>query len=522
MTPLEKKPLSPADAGWAALVGLAALALYVRTVVTIPLPGDSGEFQVLVHQLGAAHTTGYSTYLLLGYLFERLLPFGDVALRVNLFSAVMAALTVALVFLAGKLLTGSRAAAVVGALTLAAGFTFWSQAIIAEVYSTGAAFLSAVLVCVLLWYRTGKSWPIVLAGLLGGAGLGAHGSLGPLGLAVMLFLALNWARRREWLAAGAVGAALGLALYLGGMFLVDANQAPANVFNAAYTPARANWGLSAADVENPVARVWFLVSAGQWRSALFSSPLVDTPVGLFTYFSKLPRDVTLPALALALLGLAMLFRRDWRLATFLLAGLGLQLAVYTNYNVGDRYVFFIPTYVLWSLLAAAGLAELLAAIGRRRWGNRLVQAGITTATAALLIAPLLAPQWAAVQTGTTPFLRIDEYLVKADTVGISRIAAQTTAALEPDALVFTEWHWLYPYYYAAHIEQGKTATRFIETYPRADTRGLAASVLAYVADNIDSRPIYLTSRDTAFTQTGYRLRPVQMGPQLWYRVEQAP
>jgi hypothetical protein len=47
-------------------------------------------------------------------------------------------------------------------------------------------------------------------------------------------------------------------------------------------------------------------------------------------------------------------------------------------------------------------------------------------------------------------------------------------------------------------------------------------VLDYVADHIATRPIYLTSRDTAFTQTGYRLRPVQMGPQLWYRVEQAP
>ncbi len=45
--------------------------------------------------------------------------------------------------------------------------------------------------------------------------------------------------------------------------------------------------------------------------------------------------------------------------------------------------------------------------------------------------------------------------------------------------------------------------------------------MEYVADHIDTHPIYLTSRDTAFTETGYRLRPVQMGPQTWFRLEKA-
>jgi hypothetical protein len=45
-----------------------------------------------------------------------------------------------------------------------------------------------------------------------------------------------------------------------------------------------------------------------------------------------------------------LFRRDWRLAAFLTAALLTQLVTYVNYSVGDRYVFFIPSYVLWDLL----------------------------------------------------------------------------------------------------------------------------------------------------------------------------
>ncbi|MCB0067708.1 MAG: DUF2723 domain-containing protein, partial [Caldilineaceae bacterium] len=152
-------PLTAADAAATVVVGAAALALYLRTLVPYPLPGDSGEFQVLVHQLGAAHTTGYSTYLLLGHLFEQLVPWGDVAWRVNLFSAVMGALAAALVYLAGKLLTGSGPAAVVGALSLSVGFTFWSQAIIAEVYTLNAALLALALAAA-----------VVLAGCSGNLG----------------------------------------------------------------------------------------------------------------------------------------------------------------------------------------------------------------------------------------------------------------------------------------------------------------------------------------------------------------
>ena len=514
------RPLTAGDAVAALLVGAAALALYLRTLVPYLLPSDSGEFQVLVHQLGVAHTTGYSTYLLLGHLFEQAIPWGDVAWRVNLFSAVMAALAVALVYAAGKVLTGNRMAAVVGALSLAAGFTFWSQAIIAEVYTSGAAFLAAVILCVLLWHRTDSRWAMAAAGLLGGAGLGAHGSLAPLGVAVGIFLLLNGRRWRTWLLPAAAGAALGLALYIGGMFVVDANQAPANIFHAAYTPSRSKWGLSAADVENPAARVWFLASARQWRTALFSDTGANTWPGILDYLGKLPRDVAWPAIALALLGLGVLLRRDWKVATFLLVALALQLVIYVNYGVGDRYVFFIPTYVLWSLLAAAGAAGVLQFAGRWSWGNHAaIQAGLGAALALLCVWPLLQPQWPAIRTGSTPFAREREYLVQPDTPSIARIAPLVTAALEPNAIVFTNWTWLYPYYYAAHIEQGKTGIQFIETAPRSEQRGLAASLFEFIDANINERPIYSTEQEMAFVRAGYRLRAVPVGPTTMYRLE---
>src|SRR5256885_1005772 len=113
--PTTSGPGHPSSSTWldalmALLVGGLSLALYVRTLVPFVLVGDSAEFEVLAYQVGMAHTPGYPIYLLLARLFT-FLPVHDIAYRVNLFSAFMAAVTVASVYLATQLLTGNRLAA---------------------------------------------------------------------------------------------------------------------------------------------------------------------------------------------------------------------------------------------------------------------------------------------------------------------------------------------------------------------------------------------------------------------------
>ena len=72
---------------------LGALVLYMLTLAPSVMPGDYAEFQFSAAILGVPHPTGYSLYILLGKLFT-LLPFGDVAYRVNLSSAVYMAAAV--------------------------------------------------------------------------------------------------------------------------------------------------------------------------------------------------------------------------------------------------------------------------------------------------------------------------------------------------------------------------------------------------------------------------------------------
>ena len=90
---------------------------------------DAAVFQAMVYALGITHPTGYPIYLLLTHLFTYL-PFGDIAYRVNLASAVYGAAAVFLVFLVGLRLSRRVWAAAVGALAFGVGNTFWSRAIL--------------------------------------------------------------------------------------------------------------------------------------------------------------------------------------------------------------------------------------------------------------------------------------------------------------------------------------------------------------------------------------------------------
>ena len=136
------------------LLFAATLLLYLQTLApsVATLFDDSLEFPLVAHDLAIAHPTGYPLYTLLGKLFT-LGPFPNVAWAVNLLSAAVAALTVSLVYLVARMLTRRRWPALLGALALAASPVFWSQAVVAEVYTLNAALVAALLWLALRWAR---------------------------------------------------------------------------------------------------------------------------------------------------------------------------------------------------------------------------------------------------------------------------------------------------------------------------------------------------------------------------------
>ncbi|MCD6289298.1 MAG: hypothetical protein J7M34_02250, partial [Anaerolineae bacterium] len=237
-----------------------------------------------------------------------------------------------------------------------------------------------------------------------------------------------------------LGGLAGFLLYVGIFFAVDIRFPPANIFNASYGPSCSLWGMTPADVANPIKRVWFVGSAGQWRSAAFADPAHIMPQHMAQFALGLPHEFHYSALALMPLGTLALFARDRRMAGLLLLALAIQLIFYFNYKVWDIYVFYIPSYLLMAILAAAGLRELLQ--WERRWIPRRTIAAIVSGSVAIVFillgaVPMLESRWNAIATGIVPFAGERAYPYDHNTERMHRIAGATVQALPRDAIVFT-------------------------------------------------------------------------------------
>jgi hypothetical protein len=62
--------------------------------------------------------------------------------------------------------------------------------------------------------------------------------------------------------------------------------------------------------------------------------------------------------------------------------------------------------------------------------------------------------------------------------------------LEDNAVVFTRWEKLYPYYFVAHVEQGRKDIRVHELYPKGNMDGIAQSTIEYVKRDFKEREFY--------------------------------
>lgn len=101
--------------------------------VTVVLE-DDGIFILAAYFNGVAHPPGYPLYTVLAHLAS-IFPAGTVAYRVHLFSGLMASLACICLWQVSYSLLGNRIYAYGAALSLAFSRVFWSQAIIAEVYT---------------------------------------------------------------------------------------------------------------------------------------------------------------------------------------------------------------------------------------------------------------------------------------------------------------------------------------------------------------------------------------------------
>ena len=127
---------------------------YLATLLPgIGYSGDTIKFQYLGHLLGIPHPPGYPLYMTLNYLMS-LLPFGSLAYKANLFSALCAVLACAALYALLLRLRVRHFMAFAAALTYGFSQAFWSQAVVAEVYTLHIFLMALVLYLLVSWHVT--------------------------------------------------------------------------------------------------------------------------------------------------------------------------------------------------------------------------------------------------------------------------------------------------------------------------------------------------------------------------------
>ncbi len=167
-------PAGRLDAVALAALALGPLALYVCTLPRTVASEDDSLFLLAGVHLGVGHPPGHPLYTLIVHLFTRL-PFGDPAFLGHLSSAMLGALACGGVYACARLLHASPVPALTAAWLFGVSEQFWSQAIIAEVYTLNALLFFATYALVLYGARDPRrGWPLVAAAAAWGGGLANH------------------------------------------------------------------------------------------------------------------------------------------------------------------------------------------------------------------------------------------------------------------------------------------------------------------------------------------------------------
>lgn len=459
--------------------------LYVRTLAPTVYNLDSAELAAAGATLGVAHPPGYPLYVLLARAFITA-PIGDVGYRVNLLSAIFAVITLAFVYLLCVRLTRSRGAAVAGTWLVGLSYTFWSDAIVAEIYTLDAALLAGMLYFLVRSDDTRRESDATVGFVLLGLGL-ANRVTNALAIpGIIIFRAAEWRRRPTRMVIDVAATLPGVALY-------------------AWLPLRSvigggyRWGSSYANDGTPIPidlmhprDIWWYVSGRAFEpfAHVYSWSEQMEQAGRFggnTWTGLLGAGVLL-----AVAGFIAMSARRPTVAALLLTVAAPQTFFFISYAVADKDTMFANTYVVIAIFAAAGYASTEQSL--RRVGVPSAS-GVLLAGAALLAGALIYTNVGLLDVS-------DDYRARDQ-------SEQLMAAAEPDALVIGSWTDIAPLEYLQLVEHRRTDLTFVHAW-RFGWIGPGALVTEALATG---RSVYLTNLsgiDTAGVQT------TQLGP--WYQL----
>jgi hypothetical protein len=374
-------------------VGLLAFAVYVQTLLPSVGWGDIARFQYVARVWGIPHRFGYPLYIALSRLFGYL-PVGDLAYRVNLLSAVSAALAAVMVVFIVMRLVDDWVAAASAALSFAFSRALWGQAVVAEVYALNAFLIGAVVLILLAWHQTQKIGLLYLGIGLYALSFGNHMTVVTLIPAVVYWILVTDYRVLLDLRKVAI---------LAGLMLLGALQYLYVIVRAHQQPLLNELG--------PFSwRGWIhWMTRNRFQGQFFGYTLSDQVDRLRIYLDLLEKQFFRWGYILGWIGAWERLKADLKSFVFLAL---VAVGVYVfgmNYGGVTFRIYLVPSYLIFAVFLGCGLSALrrwLAGLlhGRRRWLARPLIAGLATVVLVMPLYPLW-QNWAEVDQSENTYYR---------------------------------------------------------------------------------------------------------------------
>jgi hypothetical protein len=472
------------------------LSLYLLTLAPTIYNLDSAELTTAVASHGIMRATGYPLYLFLGRIWISLVPIGDMGFRMNLFSAVWGATTILLAEYILRHL-GVNKWARIGALGLLTAVPyFWAMSLVAEVYTLHTALMAAIILTLLRWGESPSPqrlvWPVFLLAL----------SMGNHVAAVLLVPGCVWyvlvqsprvvIRPSTWLVV-TLGIIAGAAIF----FYLPWQYSQNPVFNYAGE-------FDASGTFHPVNLmtidgVLWLITGRTFAEQIFGYKLTELWPEITKYGVQLWQSFFVIGVGPGLLGTAIAWRRNWRMAGLLTLMFLANAIFYINYHVVDKNTMFLPTYLIWAIWLGLGYHTLLQWLRPNKTGGNPHRLNLTRVTTFIMLtAVMLAISW-----NWSLVDRSDDWSTREQSEEILRL-------VEPNAMIFGWWETIPGVQYLQFVEGQRPDVLAINRFLIS-----GEDMTALIEREAGHRPIYVNNPPLYFLQTMdikevgplYQLRP---------------
>ena len=370
------------------VIFLIAFVIYLLTLTPTVDFIDSGELAAVCATLGIAHPTGYPLFTLIGHLFSRLPVAGTVIGRLNIMSALFAALGTGLFTVLVKEILGITAAvglkkrgkkrrerrseagkdkegaelllseklqwmaAAAAGLLLCWAAIFWEVGTTLEVYSLHALFTVLLLYLAVKYASENDPKREFHLGLLFffvlGLSLANHLTTGLLFPAFLLLFLVKYISERtpvSRIMLVMLPVLIGIGFYL-------------------YLPIRAGsrpvimWG-----EPTTLRAIWDNLTVADFSSRLFAHQSEGET--LLDFFLRFPGRVGYLPIPLIIWGMVLLYKKSKSYFFFIVAVFIPAILYAATYNVGDNIFYFNPGYISLLIFGGVGVYGLFQFIQRK-------------------------------------------------------------------------------------------------------------------------------------------------------------